>query len=111
VGFRYAWDERTRQWAHPSGVVTLTPQGRIAHYLFGIEYAPKDLRLSLIEAAQGKIGGAVDQVLLYCYQYDPATGRYGAAIMRLVRTLSALTVIALLAFIGAMWRRDRLAHG
>ena len=76
VGFRYAWDERTRQWAHPSGVVTLTPAGRISHYLFGIEYAPKDLRLSLVEAARGNIGGAVDQVLLYCYQYDPATGRY-----------------------------------
>ena len=111
VGFRYAWDERTKQWAHPSGVVTLTPQGRISHYLFGIEYAPKDLRLSLVEAAQGNIGSAVDQVLMYCYQYDPATGRYGAAIMRLVRTLSLLTVVALLGFIGAMWRRDRLAHG
>jgi protein SCO1/2 len=111
VGFRYAWDERTKQWAHPSGVVTLTPQGRISHYLFGIEYAPKDLRLSLVEAAQGNIGTAVDQVLLYCYQYDPATGRYGAAIMRLVRALSVLTVIALLGFILTMWRRDRLAHG
>jgi protein SCO1/2 len=111
VGFRYAWDERTKQWAHPSGVVTLTPQGRISHYLFGIEYAPKDLRLSLVEAAKGNIGTAVDQVLLYCYQYDPATGRYGAAVMRLLRTLSALTVIALGGFIALMWRRERLAHG
>jgi protein SCO1/2 len=75
VGFRYVWDERTKQWAHPSGIVTLTPQGRISHYLFGIEYAPKDLRLSLVEAAQGNIGTAVDQVLLYCYQYDPAMGQ------------------------------------
>lgn len=111
VGFRYAWDERTRQWAHPSGVVTLTPQGRISHYLFGIEYAPKDLRLSLVEASRGNIGTAVDQVLLYCYQYDPATGRYGAAVMRLVRALSVLTILALLSFILVMWRRERLAHG
>ena len=111
VGFRYAWDERTKQWAHPSGVVTLTPQGRISHYLFGIEYAPKDLRLSLVEAAQGNIGTAVDQVLLYCYQYDPATGKYGAAVMRLLRATSVLTVIALAGFILAMWRRERRAHG
>jgi protein SCO1/2 len=109
VGFRYAWDERTKQYAHPSGVVTLTPEGRISHYLFGIEYAPKDLRLSLVEAAKGNIGGAVDQVLLYCYQYDPATGRYGAAVMRLVRTFSVLTVLALAAFILVMLRRDRRA--
>ena len=111
VGFRYAWDESTKQWAHPSGVVTLTPEGRISHYLFGIEYAPKDLRLSLVEAAQGNIGTAVDQVLLYCYQYDPATGKYGAAVMRLLRAMSVLTVIALASFILTMWRRERLAHG
>jgi protein SCO1/2 len=107
VGFRYAWDENTRQYAHPSGIVTLTPQGRISHYLFGIEYAPKDLRLSLVEAAQGNIGTAVDQVLLYCYKYDAATGRYGAAVMRILRVLAAFTALALAAFIGLMLRRDR----
>jgi len=107
VGFRYAWDENTRQYAHPSGIVTLTPQGRISHYLFGIEYAPKDLRLSLVEAAQGNIGTAVDQVLLYCYKYDATTGRYGAAVMRILRVLAAFTALALAAFIGLMLRRDR----
>jgi protein SCO1/2 len=111
VGFRYVWDERTRQWAHPSGIVTLTPQGRISHYLFGIEYAPKDLRLSLVEAAQGNIGTAVDQVLLYCYQYDPAMGRYGAAVMRLLRAASLLTLLALSGFVALMLRRERLQHG
>jgi protein SCO1/2 len=111
VGFRYVWDERTKQWAHPSGIVTLTPQGRISHYLFGIEYAPKDLRLSLVEAAQGNIGTAVDQVLLYCYQYDPAMGRYGAAVMRLLRAASVLTVLALSGFVLLMLRRERLARG
>ena len=111
VGFRYVWDERTKQWAHPSGIVTLTPQGRISHYLFGIEYAPKDLRLSLVEAAQGNIGTAVDQVLLYCYQYDPAMGRYGAAVMRILRAASVLTVLALSSFVLLMIRRERLARG
>jgi protein SCO1/2 len=111
VGFRYVWDARTKQWAHPSGIVTLTPQGRISHYLFGIEYAPKDLRLSLVEAAQGNIGTAVDQVLLYCYQYDPAMGRYGAAVMRLLRAASLLTLLALSSFVVLMIRRERLRHG
>jgi protein SCO1/2 len=111
VGFRYVWDARTKQWAHPSGIVTLTPQGRISHYLFGIEYAPKDLRLSLVEAAQGNIGTAVDQVLLYCYQYDPAMGRYGAAVMRLLRAASLLTLLALSSFVVLMIRRERLQRG
>jgi protein SCO1/2 len=107
VGFRYAWDEATKQWAHPAGVVTLTPDGRIAHYLFGVEYAPKDLRLSLVEASEGKIGSPVDQVLLYCYQYDPQTGSYGAVIMRIVRLAGVATLAALGTFIFVMLRRDR----
>jgi len=107
VGFRYAWDDVTKQWAHPAGVVTLTPDGRIAHYLFGVEYAPKDLRLALVEASEGKIGGPVDQVLLYCYQYDPQTGSYGAVIMRIVRLAGVATLAALGTFIFVMLRRDR----
>lgn len=107
VGFRYAWDERSKQYAHPTGVVTLTPEGKIAHYLFGIEYAPKDLRLSLVEASQGRIGSAVDQVLLYCYHYDPQTGTYGAAVMRILRVSAALTLFALVGFVVAMLRRER----
>jgi protein SCO1/2 len=111
VGFRYAWDDETRQFAHPSGILVLTPEGRIARYLYGIEYAPKDLRLALIEASAGRIGSAVDQVVLYCYQYDPATGRYGAAIMRLVRAAGVATVLALAAFIATLHRRERAAAG
>jgi protein SCO1/2 len=99
VGFRYVWDEATKQFAHPAGVLVLTPEGRISHYLFGVEYAPKDLRLALVDAAGGAIGNPVDQVLLYCYQYDPQTGRYSAAILNLVRLLGALTVVALGGFI------------
>jgi protein SCO1/2 len=106
VGFRYAWDQETQQFAHPAGLVVLTPSGRIARYLYGIEYAPNDLRLALVEATGGKIGSAVDQVLLFCYQYDPATGRYGATIMRIVRLGGVLTVVSLLTFVITMRRRE-----
>jgi len=106
VGFRYAWDERTRQFAHPSGVVLLTPEGRIARYLYGIEYAPKDLRMGLIEASQRRIGSAVDHALLFCYRYDPATGRYGLLTLRLIRAGGVLTVLALGGFIFAMRRKE-----
>jgi protein SCO1/2 len=109
VGFRYAWDAETRQWAHPAGIIVLTPDGRIARYLYGIEYAPRDLRLALVEAASGRIGNVVDQAILFCYKYDPTTGRYGAAIMRVVRTGGVVTVIALATFILAMLRRERAA--
>jgi protein SCO1/2 len=107
VGFRYAWDERTRQFAHPAGVVVLTPEGRISRYLYGVEYAPKDLRLALVESAAGRIGNAVDQVLLYCYQYDPETGRYGAVIMRLVRLAGVVTLAGLGGLILALRRSER----
>jgi protein SCO1/2 len=110
LGFRYAWDEELRQYAHPSGIVVLTPEGRIARYLFGIEYAPKDLRFALVEASQGRVGGLVDQAVLYCYQYDPMTGRYGAAVMRILRVGAVLTLGALASFIFVMWRRERSAH-
>ena len=107
VGFRYAWDEETKQFAHPAGLVVLTPDGKIARYLFGIEYAPRDLRFALVEASAGRIGTLVDQAILYCYQYDPATGRYGPSVMRILRSLSVLTVVALVAFIALMLRRER----
>jgi protein SCO1 len=110
VGFRYTWDEKTRQYAHAAGLVVLTPDGRVARYLFGVEYAPKDLRLALVEASEGQIGSPVDHVLLYCYSYNPATGRYGAAVMRLVRIAGAVTVLALGLFVLAMWRRERSQH-
>jgi protein SCO1/2 len=106
LGFRYAWDEETQQFAHPAGIVVATPDGTIARYLYGIEYAPKDLRLALVEASEGRVGSAVDQVLLFCYRYDPATGRYGAVALNLVRAGGVLTVLALLAFWAVMWRRD-----
>jgi protein SCO1 len=111
VGFRYVWDEATKQFAHPAGLLVLTPGGKISHYLFGVEYAPKDLRLALVDAAGGKIGNAADQLLLYCYQYDPQTGRYSASILNLVRLAGALTVLGLGAFILTASRRRRPRPG
>jgi protein SCO1/2 len=107
AGFRYAWDEGTRQFAHPSGIVVLTPEGRLARYLFGIEYGPRDLRFALVEASSGRVGSKVDALLLYCYHYDPMTGRYGLVIMRVIRLAGAATVVALATFIVAMVRRER----
>jgi protein SCO1/2 len=111
VGFRYVWDEATKQFAHPAGILVLTPEGKISHYLFGVEYAPKDLRLSLVDAAKGKIGNLADQLLLYCYQYDPQTGRYSASILNVVRLGGALTVLGLGAFILTATRKRRAGPG
>jgi protein SCO1/2 len=107
AGFRYVWDEETKQFAHPSGLVVLTPDGRLARYLFGLEYGPRDLRLSLVEAADGRVGSPIDTVLLYCYQYDPAKGRYGLVVMGTLRIAGVLTVLALGAFVTIMLRRER----
>jgi protein SCO1/2 len=109
VGFRYAWDAETRQYAHPAGLLVLTPEGRIARYMYGVEYAPRDLRLALVEASQRRIGNPVDAVLLYCYQYDPARGRYAASVLGLVRLGGILTVLGLAAFVLVSLRRERAA--
>ncbi len=110
TGFRYAWDAETRQWAHAAGIMVATPDGRLSHYLYGVEYAPKDLRLALVEASGNRIGNAVDQVLLFCYHYDPATGKYGPVVMGMVRGAGVLTLVALVSFIFAMWRREHAAQ-
>jgi protein SCO1 len=104
VGFRYAFDPATNQFAHASGIMVLTPQGKLARYFYGIEYAPKDLRLGLVEASAGKIGSPVDAVLLYCYHYDPATGKY-AWVINLYRWGGALTVVGILALLLFLRRR------
>ena len=107
AGFRYVWDGETRQFAHPTGIVVLTPDGRLARYLFGIEYGPRDLRLAIVEASAGKVGTPVDSLLLYCYHYDPMTGRYGLIVMRALRVAGAVTVLALGTFIVVMVRREK----
>ena len=105
VGFRYHFDEATNQFAHASGIFVATPQGKLARYFYGIEYAPRDLRLGLIEASENKIGSPVDQLLLYCFHYDPATGKYGAAVMNLMRVGGVVTVIAIVGLLLALRRR------
>jgi protein SCO1/2 len=107
AGFRYVWDKETSQFAHPTGVIVLTPDGRLARYLFGVEYGPRDLRYALVEASSGRVGSVVDTLLLYCYHYDPITGRYGLAIMRTIRLAAITTVLALGTFIVVMVRRER----
>lgn len=107
VGFRYAWDEKIGQFAHASAIYVATPEGRLSRYIYGIEYAPRDLRLALVEASQGKIGTAVDQLLLYCYHYDPAAGRYSAAVMNMVRLAGVVFVLVLSTFLFLMWRREK----
>jgi protein SCO1/2 len=109
VGFKYVWDERSGQYAHASGVMVLTPDGRLARYLYGVEYAPKDLRFALVEASQGRILSPVDRLLLYCYHYDPALGRYGKSVMSLLRVAGVLTLGGLGAMILGLRRRDRAA--
>ena len=109
AGFGYQFDEKTGQFAHATALMILTPGGKISRYLYGVEYPPKDLRLGLVEASQGKIGSAVDQVLLYCYHYDPATGKYGAIIVNVLRLAGVVTVLILGTFLFFMFRRP-MAH-
>jgi protein SCO1/2 len=110
VGFRYTRDPRTGQFAHASGIMLLTPQGRVSRYFYGIEYAPRDLRLGLVEASANKIGTVTDQVLLFCYHYDPREGKYSAVILNLIRLGGVLTLLAL----GVAWfvwfRRSSWQH-
>ncbi len=107
VGFRYQYDARINQFAHATAIMVLTPQGRISRYFYGVEFPPKDLRMGLVEASQGKIGNAVDAVLLYCYHYDPQTGKYGAIVNNILRLAAAATILILGTFLFIMWRLER----
>ena len=107
VGFKYAYDEGTDQWAHPAAITVLTADGHVSRYLFGIEFAPRDMRFALIDATEGRIGTIVDQALLFCFHYDPSTGKYGLVVMNLVRIGGVLTLAGLGAFILVTLRRER----
>jgi protein SCO1 len=106
VGFKYAWDPVQNDFAHPIGTILLTPDGKTARYLYGMDYPPNDLRLGLVEASQRKISTPVDAVLLLCYHYSLTAGRYSAAVMTAVRIGGILTLLAMGSFIGTMWYRD-----
>jgi protein SCO1/2 len=106
VGFHYAYDALTNQYAHASAIVILTPEGRTTQYFYGIEYPARDLRLALVEASHNRIGSAIDQVMLYCYHWDPARGKYGMVIMNVLRIAGLLTLGSLVTFMLIMFRRD-----
>ncbi|HXT00238.1 MAG TPA: SCO family protein [Elusimicrobiota bacterium] len=109
VGFRYAYDRELDLYAHPAGLVVLTPAGRVSKYLFGVEFAAGDLRLALVEAAGGAIGSPIDRFVLYCFHYDPLTGRYGLRILRVLQAAGALTIAGLAALVLGMSRGGRSA--
>ncbi len=106
VGFRYAYDETTGEYVHPDAILLLTPDGHVSKYLFAPNYSGQDLRLGLIDSSQGKIGTLVDKVLLFCYQYDPAIGKYSLAILNTVRIGSLIAFVLLAGFMIVMFRRD-----
>ena len=106
VGFKYHYDDATKQFAHASGIMVATPQGKLSRYYYGISYSARDLRLGLVESAENKIGGPAEALLLYCYHYDPATGKYGAAVMNIVRAGGVLTMLAILGMFLLFRRRN-----
>lgn len=109
AGFQYQYDSKTGQFAHTTAIVVLTPAGKISQYYYGIEYAPKDLRLGLVQASENKIGTVVDQVLLYCYHYNPDTGKYGAVISRILQLVALATMLGLGLFLVVLFRSEPLA--
>jgi protein SCO1/2 len=111
VGFKYRYDPKLGQFAHGAGIMLITPTGKIAQYYYGVEYSAKDMRLGIVEASQNKIGSLADQVLLYCYHYDPRTGRYGATITNVVRLGGLTTVIVLGSVLVVLFRQEKHDKG
>jgi protein SCO1/2 len=107
AGFHYRWDPETQMYIHASAIMIATPEGVLARYFYGVEYTPKDLKLGLIESSGGTIGSPVDKVLLFCYHYDPMTGKYGAVVMNVLRAGGAVTVVVLGTVLFWLWRRER----
>jgi protein SCO1/2 len=107
VGFHYAWDPVSKQYAHATAAMVATPEGKLARYFYGVEFSPRDLRFALVEASRHKIGSPVDAVLLFCYHYDPAVGRYSLMVTRIVQLAAAVSVLIIALFILVMVRRER----
>lgn len=107
VGFRYAYDPVSGEYAHAAGIMVLTPKGQVARYFYGVEYSPRDLKLGLMEASEERIGSPVDQLLLLCFHYNPLTGKYSFAVMAAVRVAGALTVLAIVVLLVTLLRRER----
>jgi protein SCO1/2 len=106
VGYRYVFDAKTEQYAHPAGLILLTPGGKVSKYFYGVEYSPIDLRLAMTDAGQGKVGSLADKFVLYCYHYDPARNSYGLAIFHIIQVAGTLTVLCLGTFMFFAFRDD-----
>jgi protein SCO1/2 len=109
VGFKYRWDEEQKQFMHAAAIYVLTPEGKISRYLYGVDFDPQTLKMSLMEAAGGKIGTPLDQIILYCYHYNPQSGTYSLAALRIMQLGGILTVIVLGSILSALWVRGRRA--
>jgi len=107
AGYKYLWDEKTQQFAHVGGIMIATPEGKLSRYFYGIDYAPLDLKFGLMDSAAQKIGNPAERLLLYCYHYDPASGKYGFVILRVLRLAGVATIAALGAMIFIFWRRNK----
>lgn len=107
AGFTYEWDEKTNQFAHAAAVMVATPEGKLSRYHFGIDYAPRDLKFSLMESSESRVGNAAEQLLLYCYHYDPASGKYGLAILNVIRLGGIATLIGMGLMAMVFWRRNK----
>jgi len=111
LGIRYAYNEKRKEYVHPASLVLSTPSGHVSRYLYGIEYQPRTLSLSLVEAAQGKVGSSVDRLILYCFHYDATEGRYAPMAMNIMRVAGALTALGLATFLGSYWLRQFRRRG
>ena len=106
VGFHYQWDPKLQQFAHATEIMVLTPDGHISQYYYGVEYSPRDLRLGLVQASQNRVGNLVDQVLLYCYHYDPRTGKYGAVVTNILKVAGIATILILGSCLMFLFKRE-----
>ena len=108
AGFNFKWDEKSNQFAHAAGVMIVTPEGKLSRYFYGIDYSPKDIKFGIMESAASKVGDPADKLLLYCYHYDPASGKYGLAVLRVIRLFAVLTLLGMGTMIFVFWRRNKV---
>lgn len=108
AGFGFEWDEKSNQFAHAGAIMITTPDGRLARYFYGIDYSPKDVKFGIMESAESKVGNAAEQLLLYCYHYDPSTGKYGLAVLRVMRMGAVLTILGMGLMGFVFWRRNKV---
>jgi protein SCO1/2 len=107
AGFSYKWDEKSNQFAHAAGVMIVTPDGKLSRYFYGIDYSPKDIKFGVMESAESKVGNPAEKLLLYCYHYDPSSGKYGFAILRVIRLFGVFTVLGMGTMIFVFWRKNK----